>query len=444
MTTNKTPTGLTTGIVLLMILSFLFQSEAVGQDIASLDRKTQDKLKQVTKSLSAAMKAEDESEIRRLVERSIELMGDQAGLPESPDEYRKVPQNARPLTADELATAFDPYILYIERMKWWKIGLDPTQTNHALREVAAVIEGCLTARQATGKHSEKLLMMAQDAGDFLIWAQAQAETGVLPFPAIRNGKGRPFEVAERFYRRAENEGKLNQVIRNGWAVEDFGDGGLQFDNGCAGVALIHLYEATKDDRHKQAGLKAANWAACRILVPNWNYNSFSVYLLAEAYRITGKEKYLISAKKKALLGVIPGQLTEGPRRGRWADPHNARPPYHFIMIRSLAALAAAMPPDDPDLPMIVESLQLALIARNPDFQKGVFDADSAVEALVMVDSLPKHVAEKLIRSGTDEALAILEGYAAEAFRARRGELGPNAWGHLLVLRKAKTFPEVRE
>jgi hypothetical protein len=35
--------------------------------------------------------------------------------------------------------------------------------------------------------------------------------------------GRPFEVAERFYRRAERDGTLNQVIRNGWAIEDFDD-----------------------------------------------------------------------------------------------------------------------------------------------------------------------------------------------------------------------------
>ena len=35
------------------------------------------------------------------------------------------------------------------------------------------------------------------------------------------------------------------------------------------------------------------------------------------------------------------QLTEGPRKGRWADAHNARPPYHYIMVRGLAALAAA-------------------------------------------------------------------------------------------------------
>jgi len=83
--------------------------------------------------------------------------------------------------------------------------------------------------------TERLLKIAKDAGDFVVWSQDQAGTGVVPFPAVRNGKGRPFEVAERFMRQAEKDGKLDQVVKNGWAVEDFSDGGLQFDNGLAGV-----------------------------------------------------------------------------------------------------------------------------------------------------------------------------------------------------------------
>jgi hypothetical protein len=425
------------GTVLVMLMVSFARCQAIAQEVASLDRETQTKLRQVAMSLAEALKSEDEAEIRRQVERSVVLLGDQAGLPESPDQYRGVPQDARPLSADELPGSFDPYILHIERMKWWRIGLDPTQTNHTLREVAAVIEGCLSARQATAGQSAKLLAIAEEAGEFLIWAQAQAESGVLPFPAVRNGKGRPFEVAERFYRRAEQELKLHQVIRNGWTVEDFEDGGLQFDNGLAGVALIHLYEATRDDRYKKAAIKAADWAVGRILVPNWNYNSFSVYLLAEAYRISGNPTYLNSATEKAVLGVLPGQLTEGPRRGRWADPHNARPPYHYIMIRGLAALAAVMPQDDPDLPIIIERIRLALCARNPDFQKGILDGESSVEALVLVDGLPEHIAAKLKGCETEQALSVLQRYAAHGFRTREHALGPGAWGYLLVHRKAE-------
>ncbi len=402
-----------------------------AQDVAKFDRPTQDKLKGIVAKLSDAMKAEDLGEVRRQFQQAIEWMGAEAGLPEAPDEYRAVAEDARRLSADELPTAFDPYIAYIERQKWWRIGLDPATTNHALREVASVIEGCLAARQVSDSNSDKRLAIAEEAGDFLIWTQQQAGTGVLPFPAVRNGTGRPFEVAEAFYRRAERNGTIDRVVRNGWTVEDFDDGGLQFDNGLAGVALIRLHQATGDQRYKQAAIKAADWAVGRRVVTNWNYNSFSVFLIAETFRMTGDDKYLQSAKQKALLGVLPGQLTSGQRRGRWADPHNARPAYHYIMIRGLAALAAVMPAEDPDLPQLVESLRLALSARNPDFRKGVFNADSAVEALLMVKSLPPHVSEKLTGCETDEALEVLERYAAQAYRARTGELGPGAWGQLL-------------
>jgi hypothetical protein len=203
----------------------------------------------------------------------------------------------------------------------------------------------------------------------------------------------------------------------------------------AGVALVQLFEANKDDKYKKAAVRAANCAITRPVVTNWNYNSFSVFLLAEVYRITGDEKYLESAKKKARLGILPGQLIEGPRKGRWADAHNARPPYHYIMVRGLAALAVVVPKDDADLPAVVDSLRLALSARNPDFEKGIFNADSSVEALIRVKMLPPHVAEKLADCKTNEAFETLERYAAEGFRARQTPLGPGAWGQLLAYRK---------
>jgi len=402
-----------------------------AQDTPVFDKATQQKIRQAVVNLSAAQKAEDEAEVKKLAKRAIELLGDQAGLPEIADEFRPIPKDTKPLSPEELTTGFDPYIGYIKRQKWWTVGLDPTRTTHAPRELATVIEGCLAARAVSVEKADELLKIATDAGDFLVWAQERGTIGVVPFPAVRNGTGRPFEVAERFYRQAEKDGKLDEVIKNGWAVEDFDDGGLQFDNGLAGVALVRLFEATKDDTYRKAAIRAADWAVKRRVVTNWNYNSFSVFLLAEVYRITGEAKYLDAAKKKARLGVLPGQLTEGPRKGRWADAHNARPAYHYIMVRGLAALAAVIPKDDPDLPAVIESLRLALKARNPDFEKGIFNADSAVEALVRVKTLPLHVSAKLADCGTGEALDTLERYAAEGFRARKSPLGPGAWGQLL-------------
>jgi hypothetical protein len=228
------------------------------------------------------------------------------------------------------------------------------------------------------------------------------------------------------YRRAERDGNLNQIIVNGWATDDLDDGGLQFENGLAGVVLIRLYEATNDEKYKHAAVRSADWARSRRVVSNWNYNCFSVYLLAETFHITGDAKYLAGAKQKALLGVLPGQLTGVPRIGGWADPHNARPAYHYILIRGLTSLAAVLPADDEDLPPIIESLRLALRARNPDFQKGVVNADSSVEALALVKSLPESVSKQLQECDVDEALDALHLYAAHQFRQGKPAFSPCA------------------
>jgi cytochrome P450 len=145
-----------------------------AQDTPKLDAATRQKLRQAAVDLSAAMKAENEAAVNKVAKWSVELLGDQAGLPEAADEFRPVPKDARPLAPDELAAAFDPYVGYIGRQKWWTVDLDPAKTNHALREVATVIEGCLAARRAGAAKSDELLKIATDAGDFLVWAQERA------------------------------------------------------------------------------------------------------------------------------------------------------------------------------------------------------------------------------------------------------------------------------
>lgn len=419
-------------------LLLLAAALAQAQDTPKLAPATLKKLRLCTADLSAAQNAEDLAEVRRVTKQAVELLGDQAGLPEVADVFRPVPRDVKPLAADELPAAFDPYLDRLDRVRWWKVGLDPTKTPHAAREVATVLDGCLAARSAIPARAKQFLAIATEAGDYLVWSQDQAGTGVIPFPAVRDGSGRPFEVAERFYRQAEKDGKLATVIRNGWAVEDLDDGGLQFDNGVGGVALVRLYEATRDEKYLKAARRAGDWAVGRRVVTNWNYNSFSVYLLAELHRVTKEKAYLDAAKKKARLGLLPGQLTDGPRKGRWADAHNARPAYHYIMIRALASLAQALPPDDAELPATLEALRLALAARNPEYRtRGVANADTAIEALALVERLPPHAAGKLAGCDTAEALAALERYAVAGFRAKKMAVGIGAWGQLLARRAGR-------
>lgn len=384
-------------------------------------------LSELREKIVRALTQRDEEQIKHLTQQIRATLGDKAGVPEVDDEFRSLAPRQTPWKPEETTQALEQIEGYIRRNRWWKVGLDPTQTNHALREVAMIIDGSLAVADLEPARRDHWLGIATEAGDFLISAQDQAELGLFPFPAVRNGKGKPFEVAEAFMRRAEKQGKLETILRNGWLVQDLGDGGLQFDNGEAGAAMLHLYEATKNPKYLASARRSAEWARQQPLVVNWNYNSFTVYLLAEMYRVTQEEPFLRDAKERALLGVLPGQLSDGPHKGRWLDPHNARPAYHYIMIRSLLALAPLLPNDDPARAKIMEAIRLAMQARNPDYKRGIINGDSALEALLRCKRLPDDLRSKLKECDVDEALSALGDYAVERWRAKQPAIGVGAW-----------------
>ena len=124
-------------------------------------------------------------------------------------------------------------------------------------------------------------------------------------------------------------------MRDGFVVLPPPDGGFQFDTGVCGVALSEGYELLHDSRYHDAAKRAADWAMTQNLVRNWNYNAFSVWLLARTFSVTGERKYLAGALQKAQLGVLPGQMTaeqgQGHWPGRWIDQHNAKRTYHWVI-----------------------------------------------------------------------------------------------------------------
>lgn len=131
----------------------------------------------------------------------------------------------------------------------------------------------------------------------------------------------------------------HNLVVNDWIPEDYGDGGLQFDNGLCGRALVSAWELTQDERYLAAARRLGDWAGSRPPVANWNYNAFSVGFLARLATATGEAKYLDAAVRKADLGVLPGQMPGG----RWFDAHNACAVYHNILLRELLELFHALP-----------------------------------------------------------------------------------------------------
>jgi hypothetical protein len=376
--------------------------------------------------------------VRNSVAATRARLGDKAGVPEDADRVVAIPLNGRWLTRSAAMTGFVAANARIEAMQWWRIGLDPTTLERPLREPASVVAGCVAAYRAKLDGSDRSLAIARNAADFLIWAQDQAGTGVYPFPAARTGRSKAFQSANRYFARAEREGRLDQIVRNGWAINDDGDGGLQFDNGVAGLAMFELYEATRDARYLVSAKKSADWAITRPLVANWNYNSFSVQLLAKAHGVTGEGRYLEAAARKVIVGVIPGQLTDGPRAGRWVDPHNAKVEYHYIMMRALAQLAAAMPRNHADRETIMRSLELGLLARNTDFAgNSAPNKNSAMDALILVNRVFAADRDFLRRTLSEQALERLGVLVSEQARRGNAPLDPREWGLFLEFAAAR-------
>ena len=383
--------------------------------------------------LAAALAKQDAAAIRKAANDMNRGLGDKAGIPEVQDKYLPVPSDGKCLTPEEAQQGFEPLFKKLEKFQWWKIGQDPAKLARPLREPAAMITGNLAVCRAKLKGSERSLAFARDAGDYLIWAQERGGSGVFPFPASRGvSQSAPFQAAEKYMKKAEKDGRLDEAVRNGWLINDFGGGGLQFDNGECGAAILELYEFTREKKYLDAARKSADWALLQPLVVNWNYNSFSVYLLARMYRATGEKKYLEGAAKKALLGVVPGQLTEGKYAGRWGDGHNSRPAYHYIMLRSLAELAAVMPDDDASRRTVMAALLAGLKTRNQEIlNQGVPNKDKAMEVLVLVNRVFADDKDFLRESLSADALDALAKLVSEQYRKGSLPLGPAEWGLFL-------------
>lgn len=387
-----------------------------------------------TSQLASALVKEDLPAVQAAVAACRTALGDQAGVPEVPDRFQPAPTDARQLTRAEAQRGFTADFARLEKLRWWHIGDDPTRMEHPLREPASVLSGLVTACRAKLDGMDDNLALARETAEFLMWAQGQAGAGLFPFPAARgSSRGRAMVVGNDFVRRAEAAGKLGTILHRGWVVDDLDNGGLQFDNGECGVALFEYYELTRDPRALASARQAADWSIPRPLVPNWNYNSFSVWLLAKAFAVTGEKRYLEAATRKARVGVIPGQLRDGPHAGRWIDPHNARPAYHYILLRALAQLALVLPKEDPSYPEVMRVLTAGLKARNGEFvSRGAATKEKATQTLLLVFSVFAQDEVFLRETQSAAALDVLARLVSAEYRQGRYPLAPAEWGAFLA------------
>lgn len=402
---------------------FLFLSASISPAQAALASQA---------GLAEALKRKDPEGIRQAVIQARKELGKKAGEPEVDEKYRSTPAMVHPLSRKERSAAIRRTMAEIE--KRFRSNSSSGPTSHPLRETASVLSWATSlARTAQGEDQKKLMGITKTAANQLMAAQEQGGGRLYPFPAVRGVQGnRAMEVADRFLERATRMGILQQVVTNGWIVDDLGDGGLQFDNGECGMAMLEYFDLTRDAAVLQSALRATDYAKDCALVTNWNYNSFSVWLLARASRVTGNRAYFEAALLKAKLGVIPGQLVDGKNKGRWMDPHNARAVYHFILLRGLGELLHETPEEHPDRSILEGALLSGLKARNREIlERGVMNRDKALEALIAISSA--HMGNrKLMRNGlVQDALAVVVADSVAEIRQGKNPLGPREFGQLM-------------
>ncbi len=333
---------------------------------------TQARMRDLRQELQAAMLAKDKARIYAVVSRIEQALGAYAGAPEDPERY------VLPIVTDRPTSLRQDFEnIFKTEVKTRGSKSEIAQKNQMeLREAAYIALGCLRAAEAGLPESKAYQSRAREELDYLI--SRQQPEGFFAYPAQPGGNAPPNvrAMVERYVK------EFPQSARDGFIVLPPPDGGFQFDTGVCGVALVEGYEALREARYLNAAKQAAAWAMAQNIAPNWNYNSFSVWLLARVFGATGEQKYLESAVQKARLGMLPGQMTGGRWPGPWMDQHNAKRTYHWIMARALNALLRVLPKGSRDYEFIRQRTFQAADCRAEDaLRDGASASESAAVAL---------------------------------------------------------------
>ncbi|HCN28635.1 MAG TPA: hypothetical protein DIT64_07685 [Verrucomicrobiales bacterium] len=328
--------------------------------------------------LAAAMASGDAKAVREITRAMEGILGDQAGVPDGRRMGQK-PSELKLSRAEVVKLLLAALETEGRAMRTLMKGeLLPDQM---VRVYAYMLDACVTMHPHVAQHVpervadvEKLLR-----GTASVLLRLQQPQGHFPFPDLR---GKNIRFGDMTTKHLQN-GTIE--IQDGWIITPDPDGGSQFDTGVCGVALLRAGEFLKEEGYLAAGRRAAEWAAKQKCCANFNYNAFSVSLLARA----GMKE---AALEKFRVGVAPGQA----KNGRWLDAHNARTVYHVIILRALADLGRSAEVDAVALPAIhalldefdamgitVEALPElhALAKQHPDearLQKAVRDMASTI------------------------------------------------------------------
>jgi hypothetical protein len=321
-----------------------------GQPLAQPTPEMAQKAKAIGQRLQAAMLSDDSTQVRAVTAEMLTVLGDQAGVPDG----RRMGRQPKGTALSEAEATK----LFLEALKSEGRAIPSLMKGKPLpdqmvRIYGYVLSACADIRPFVEKHQpDALPHITQLAGGCAqILITLQQVDGFLPFPDLRGKNIRFGEMTDQALAAGAVE------VKDGWIITADPNGGSQFDTGVCGAALLRAGEAFKNEAWITAGKRAADWAQKQKCCANFNYNAFSVSLLAEAYRLTKDERYLSAAWQKFRVGVAPGQAPNG----RWLDAHNARTVYHVIILRALGDIASVATSDRGEIDAIARPAITALL-----------------------------------------------------------------------------------
>ena len=328
-----------------------------GLPVAIVTDDVKRKLQLLRPIIAKAMKEKKAEEVKLLVAQSIVLLGPNAGLPDARRAGLKAPVGE--ITKNEALKLFFA-ALEREKRRLSPIARAKPVRSWKLRRYAGLIEACVSVWPATKKSVPQKLLLLDElmSGACKILTDLQCAEGHFPFPDLRGKSIRFGEALNKMVKQHPG------AIKNGWCLLPEPQGGTQFDTGLCGSALLRAGLLKGNKQWIAAALRAADWAAKQDSVPNFNYNSFSMELLANV-TYSSNSNYLERAVEIFKVGVLPGQMESG----RWFDPHNARTVYHHINIRAMTALLEALPQGHKERTVVTTSLKSAVQNLTAEFAK---------------------------------------------------------------------------
>ena len=303
-----------------------------GLPIFRPTHETEAAMKTLSAKLNEAMRSGDAAVVTDVCRELMKALGTQAGTPDA----RRKGDRAEPRKISEAgATRLFIDALESEGKSMRAIMAARPLPDQMMRTYGYAVSALCEAHPLIAKHVPENLADAERVirGGCKIMIDLQQPEGHFPFPDLRGKNIRFGAMAEKHL---QDEG--GKVV-SGWLVTPDPAGGSQFDTGLCGSALLQAGRLLREDSWTKAGLRAADWAAGQPGASNFNYNAFSITLLAQAFVTTNEIKYLDAALIKWRVGVATGQAANG----RWADPHNARTVYHHIIVRAMNDLLESLP-----------------------------------------------------------------------------------------------------